>query len=193
MSDHSNNEGPFDNNQNPHNQNPDGSQGNAGANSQQDSYYRQEEQYSSLQNNQQQSYTQDSGYHNQYQAQQQPNYSQGYQQGQYGQYPPPPPPGGYPYPPPGYGPKKTNTKSIIGLILGIASIVLPYIGFFFGIAGIIVNSLSLKEIKRTYEDGKGMAIGGLVTSIIGTALYALIFIFLIFVFAIAANANSYYY
>jgi len=92
-----------------------------------------------------------------------------------------------------YMAKKTNTKSIVALILGVASIMLPYIGFFIGIAGIIVSSLSLKEFKQRPEDGKGLAISGLVTSIIGTVLYGIIF--LIFIIAIAAfsEANNYYY
>ncbi|MCM3633785.1 DUF4190 domain-containing protein [Paenibacillus camelliae] len=133
------------------------------------------------------------------QQQQQQHYQQapyGQQQGQYnqGQYQyPPQQPGGYPYQQPVYMAKKTNTKSIVSLILGIASIMLPYIGFFIGIAGIIVSTLSLKELKQRPEDGKGLAISGLVTSIIGTVLYGIILLIVVFAIALFSESNNYYY
>ncbi|MCR8657333.1 DUF4190 domain-containing protein [Paenibacillus endoradicis] len=93
-----------------------------------------------------------------------------------------------------YRGSKTNTKSIIALILGIASISVPYVGFFIGIAGIILSAMALKEIPRKNEDGRGLAIGGLVTSILGTLLYGIIFIFVIgvFMFAMDTGNNMYY-
>jgi len=66
------------------------------------------------------------------------------------------------------------------------------LGFLIGIAGIIVNALSMKEIKRTQEEGKGLAIAGLITSIFGTAIY-LIIIFFVVIFVVIAESNSYYY
>lgn len=181
MNDHSNNEGPFKGNSG----NPN-SHGQANSTSEQQMHTQNnfdQGQYNQAPYNQAQF---NQGQYNQAQY----NQAQ-YSQGPYGQYPPPPV-GGYPYPPM-YTPKKTNTKSIVGLILGIASIVLPYIGFFIGIAGIIVNAISLKEIKNTHEEGKGLAIGGLVTSILGTVLYLVVILFVIFVFAIVAETNNYYY
>ncbi|URN96602.1 MAG: DUF4190 domain-containing protein [Candidatus Pristimantibacillus lignocellulolyticus] len=92
-----------------------------------------------------------------------------------------------------YRSNKTNTKSIIGLIFGILAIIAPYIGFFFGIAGIILNAMALKEIARKQEDGKGLAISGLITSIVGTLLYGIIFIFLIGLFVFVESTNNMYY
>lgn len=87
-------------------------------------------------------------------------------------------------PPP---PAQTNSKSIAALVLGIYSIVIPYIGFLFGIIAIILSAISLKEIRTRYEQGKGMAIAGLVCGIVGTFLYAiLILIFIIVIFAAAS-------
>ena len=82
-------------------------------------------------------------------------------------------------PPPPYGPK-TNGKSIVALVLGILSIIAPYVGFLIGIAAIIFASLSLKEIQRNLEQGRGMAIAGLVCGIIGTLIYAILFVLLLF-------------
>ncbi|WP_425453990.1 DUF4190 domain-containing protein [Paenibacillus flagellatus] len=81
--------------------------------------------------------------------------------------------------PPRYEQPKTNGKSIAALVLGILSIVLPYIGLIIGIIAIVFASLSFKEIKRTGEQGRGMAIAGLVCGIIGTAIYAIIVLIVI--------------
>ncbi|WP_052350559.1 DUF4190 domain-containing protein [Paenibacillus gorillae] len=87
-------------------------------------------------------------------------------------------------------PARTNGKSIAALVLGICSIIVPYLGFFIGIVGMIISTLSLGEIKKKGEQGKGLAIAGLVTSIIGTAIYALIFLVLILVL-VFASVDSY--
>lgn len=77
-------------------------------------------------------------------------------------------------PPPPYVVPKTNSKSIVALVLGILSVMIPYLGFLIGIVAIIVASISLKEIKLRMEQGRGLAIAGLVCGIIGTAMYAII-------------------
>ncbi|GGF62653.1 hypothetical protein GCM10010912_04720 [Paenibacillus albidus] len=100
---------------------------------------------------------------------------------------PPPPQGHHEYylpPPP---PQRTNGKSIASMVLGILSIVIPYIGFLFGIVAIILAAISLKEIRRTYEEGRGMAIAGLVCGIVGSLIYAILIIIFILVMAAAYN------
>lgn len=93
----------------------------------------------------------------------------------------------YPPPPP---PAQTNGKSIAALVLGILSIVVPYLGFLIGIVAIILSTMSLKEIRNRYEQGKGMAIAGLVCGIVGTIIYAILILFIIiFVFAAAGYSN----
>lgn len=90
----------------------------------------------------------------------------------------------YQPPPP---PAPMNGKSIAGFVLGILSIVVPYIGLLFGIIAIILSALSLKEIRMRYEQGRGLAIAGLVCGIVGTLIYAiLILLFLLFIFAAAS-------
>lgn len=78
-------------------------------------------------------------------------------------------------------PPKTNGKSIASLVLGILSIMLPYIGFILGIVAIVLSSLSFKELKKSNEQGKGMSIAGLVCGIVGTVLYGLIILFVVIV------------
>ena len=67
---------------------------------------------------------------------------------------------------------ETNSKSIVVHVLGILAIVVPYLRFFIGIVSIMYASLSFKEIKKNGEQGRGLAIAGLVCGIIGTAFYA---------------------
>jgi hypothetical protein len=90
----------------------------------------------------------------------------------------------YQPPPP---PAPTNGKSIAALVLGILSIVGPYIGFLLGIVAIILSAISLKEIRIRNEQGRGLAIAGLVCGIVGTVLYAVLFLFFIFFLATASN------
>lgn len=101
------------------------------------------------------------------------NYPQGYQ---------PAPPG-----PP--TPTKTNGKSITSLVLGVLSIVVPYIGFLLGIVAIVFASLSFKELKRTGEQGKGLSIAGLVCGIVGTAIYGIILFILVLAIIMFASAG----
>ncbi|MGZ7441937.1 DUF4190 domain-containing protein [Paenibacillus sp. TH7-28] len=89
-------------------------------------------------------------------------------------------------------PAKTNGKSIASLVLGILSIVIPYIGFILGIVAIVFSTLAFKELKKTNEQGKGLTVAGLVCGIIGTALYGIILLFLVIVFiAFAATPDLY--
>lgn len=81
--------------------------------------------------------------------------------------------------PPRFEQTKTNGKSIAAMVLGILSLIIPYIGLIFGIIAIVMASLSFKEIRRTGEQGRGMAVAGLVCGIIGTALYTIILLVVI--------------
>ncbi|WP_256358578.1 DUF4190 domain-containing protein [Bacillus sp. sid0103] len=73
---------------------------------------------------------------------------------------------------------KTNGKAIASMVLGILSLVLPYIGLILGIIGIVLAKKSFAEIDVNKQSGRGMAIAGLTTSIIGVAIYGLLLIFI---------------
>lgn len=93
--------------------------------------------------------------------------------GQY-PYPPTPPPGYYP-PPPGYGyrPPAGNGKAITALVLGIGSIVFCFFFFFDAllvIPGLIFGIIAMNEAKARGGSGRGMAVAGVICSVIGAVL-----------------------
>jgi peptidyl-prolyl cis-trans isomerase B (cyclophilin B) len=79
----------------------------------------------------------------------------------YGAYPPPPPPyGGYPV---GYGypqPQPTNSMAIASLVCA----------FLLAPLGILFGHISLSQIRKTGEEGRGLAIAGLVIGYVITVL-----------------------
>src|ERR1700712_102843 len=74
-------------------------------------------------------------------------------------YPGQPYPGPYPYPPPA-GPRPTNAMAIASIVC--AFILAPL--------GVIFGHISLSQIKKTGEEGRGLAIAGLVISYMITVL-----------------------
>ncbi len=71
------------------------------------------------------------------------------------------------------GHSEKRIKAIISLILGILSLVLlvmSIIGMILGVVGLIYGVLGLSEIKRTKQQGRGMAIAGMICSLIGITL-----------------------
>ena len=105
-------------------------------------------------------------------------------------YPPPPaygapgygPPPGYGYPPPGYPGawrRPTNTLAILALVMA----------FVFAPAGLVLGIVARKQIKRTGEDGEGLALAGIIVGAITTAFFVLFIVFWI-IAAIALSNGS---
>ena len=95
----------------------------------------------------------------------------------YGAYPPPP------YDPYGYAarPRPTNGMAIASLICA----------FLFAPLGIIFGHISLSQIKRTGEEGHGLAVAGLVISYLVTIGTILVMVFIVwFTFAVARELDS---
>ncbi|MBE5409853.1 hypothetical protein E3G39_001417 [Mycobacteroides abscessus] len=129
-----------------------------------------------------------------------PQYGQSYpsyQPGQPGTYPPPgyPVAGGYPgYPPPGYADPYgygaygqtggTNGLAIASLITSIAAIVTCYLGIILGIVGVILGVVALNQLKTRQQDGKGIAIAGIILGAVIPVLWILVLI------VIAAGSSS---
>jgi len=92
--------------------------------------------------------------------------------------PPPQHPTAYPAPPPTYAvaaQPATNPMAITGMICGILS--LPMLcccyGFPFNILGIVFSIVALTQLKANpQQEGKGMAIAGLVCSILSFVILA---------------------
>lgn len=84
--------------------------------------------------------------------------------------PPYPTPGPYPYGPYGYYPSPpTSTLAILALVF---SLVIPPAGLVLGIVG-------LRQIRRSGEGGRGMAVAGVVVGGVFTALFLIYFVLLI--------------
>lgn len=98
----------------------------------------------------------------------------------YGGYPPPPY-GGYPYA--GYPqPRPTNTMAVVSLVCA----------FVFAPLGILFGHMSLSQIKKTGEEGRGLAIAGLVISYVVTVMTVVVIVLAVFfLFAFAGAMQEY--
>jgi len=63
--------------------------------------------------------------------------------------------------------------SIAGFVLGILSLLVPFLGTILGIIGIVLSAIALKNKQGI----KGLAIAGLILSIISVGLWVLILLF----------------
>jgi hypothetical protein len=88
-----------------------------------------------------------------------------------------PSPGPYPpmYPPP----RQTNTMAIVALV---GSLVLSPLGIIFG-------HIALSQIKRTGEDGRGLALAGLIIGYVSTGIALLVIVIAIVIAAVAASTE----
>ena len=102
-----------------------------------------------------------------------------YDQNPYGAYPQP----GYAQPYPGYGqpypaPRGTNTMAILALVFGI--LVAPL--------GLVFGFVARSQIKKTGEDGDGLALAGIIIGGIFTLLFIAYIVFIIIFFAAVASS-----
>ncbi|MEM4997193.1 DUF4190 domain-containing protein [Priestia sp. SB1] len=67
---------------------------------------------------------------------------------------------------------RNNSKSIISILFGVLSMIVPYIGLIFGVIGIVFCTKSMKEMKSTRERGKSIAVTGGVLSTVGLVIQA---------------------
>lgn len=84
----------------------------------------------------------------------------------------------------GYVPTKLPAGlAIASLVLGIVSIVgaipLSFVTIVVALVGLILGIIALRKVSKGTGGGKGMAIGGVVTSAIGFILSAVVLIFVI--------------
>lgn len=87
-----------------------------------------------------------------------------------------PPPAAAPYAAAPTGPK-TNTLAIVSLVLA----------FFISLGAVICGHIALSQIKKTGENGRGLAIAGLVLGYLGLVAGLIWIIISISFFAIAAS------
>ncbi|SDB89526.1 protein of unknown function [Pelagirhabdus alkalitolerans] len=65
---------------------------------------------------------------------------------------------------------KTNSSSVVSLTMGILSILIPFLGLLLGVFGVFASRKATKEIEATREDGRGLAISGLICSSVGIVM-----------------------
>ncbi|HEU5355636.1 MAG TPA: DUF4190 domain-containing protein [Actinocrinis sp.] len=101
-------------------------------------------------------------------------------------------PYGYPYPYP-MMPMAELPKglAITGMVLGIVGLCTSifYIGGVIGIVGLVFSIIAIRKAKRGLGGGKGMAIAGLVTSILAIILNALEIILIVWFVSSASHCT----
>jgi Domain of unknown function (DUF4190) len=80
--------------------------------------------------------------------------------------------------------RRTNSLAIASLCCGIGQVLAGAIA---GIVAIVLGLVALRQIKETGEDGRGMAVAGIVLGIVGIMLTALLVILLL---AVIRSASS---
>jgi len=86
---------------------------------------------------------------------------------------------------------KTNTLSIVALVAGIAGLtVVPFVS---SIVAVVTGHMARKEVRRTGEQGEGLALAGLITGYIGLGLGLLVAILLIAFFSVVIASGINYY
>jgi hypothetical protein len=87
----------------------------------------------------------------------------------------------YAAPQPAYAPAPpTNTLAIIALVGS----------FFISLVGVICGHIALKQIARTGEGGRGLALAGLIIGYVGIAVWVIVIIFYVFIIGFAISASS---
>lgn len=69
---------------------------------------------------------------------------------------------------------EVNSHSIISLTLGILSIIIPLLGFILGVMGVIFSRKATKEMVKTNGIGRGLAVSGMICSIVGIVIQAFV-------------------
>lgn len=77
--------------------------------------------------------------------------------------------------------QKTNTLAIVAIICG----------FVFFPAGIICGHMALKQIKETGEQGRPLALTGLIVGYVQLAIWVLYIIFVVIIFGVVMSSSTY--
>jgi hypothetical protein len=84
--------------------------------------------------------------------------------------------------------RRTNSLAIAALCCAIGQVIA---GPFAGIAAIVLGAMSLSQIRQSGEDGRGMAITGLVLGIVGTVLAVFLLVFFLAIFhSVSSNLSD---
>jgi hypothetical protein len=100
---------------------------------------------------------------------------------------------GYGYPYPMIPAQLPKGMAITGMVLGIVGLLtaLFYIGGVVGIIGLIFSIIGLRAANRGRAAGRGMAIAGLVTSILAIVVNAIEIVFVVWLLHTASHCSRY--
>lgn len=86
----------------------------------------------------------------------------------------------------------TPGTAVASLVLGIISLVTCYFGIFFAIPGVICGHMALSEINQSEgrQEGRGLAIAGLVLNYIWVGLILLVLLCFLLIGGLAAVAST---
>ena len=79
--------------------------------------------------------------------------------------------------------KTTNTLAIVSLVSSIVGLFSAGLGY---IAGIVTGHIALSQIKKSGEEGRSLALSGLIVGYVGIGLSLLVLIGIIALIAIAS-------
>lgn len=85
----------------------------------------------------------------------------------------------------------TNGLSIASLVSGIVALLFTWPFGIVGLAPVIMGHIAVKQCKERGQDGKGMAIAGLVMGYVAIAGFLLIVGIIIFAMVLAGTASTY--
>ena len=90
-----------------------------------------------------------------------------------------------------YAAPKTNVLAIVSLVAALVGMfIIPFIG---SVVAVITGHMSLSQIKRTGENGRGMALAGTIVGWVGIGLSIIgFFILIAWISWIASNAPGMY-
>ncbi|HET7578045.1 MAG TPA: DUF4190 domain-containing protein [Bacillales bacterium] len=76
-------------------------------------------------------------------------------------------------------PPQTNGKAIASLVLGILSVLIPYLGVILGIIAIVFGNQAKRITDQNGEAGRGLAVAGFVCGIVGLCFWGLMVLLVI--------------
>ncbi|WIB13660.1 DUF4190 domain-containing protein [Curtobacterium sp. MCPF17_052] len=90
-----------------------------------------------------------------------------------------------------YAPQKTSTLAILSIVFAFGGLVLGPLLILTSPVGAILGHVALGRIKQTGEQGRGLALAGIIGGWVLTGLFILLVIAIIAVFAAAPGSGGY--
>lgn len=87
--------------------------------------------------------------------------------------------------------QKTNSLAVTAFVVSLVSIVLPFLPIIPPLLGIIFGSAALKQIKKNKDEGRGLAIAGIIMGAVSIFITLVFGLLILFVVMAAVNTVDY--